>query len=322
VLIFIGSRRQTYLLRTMRRDERMPAWTCRTYQWLFRTRMLPAGTYIFVGVDRLDAGERRLGGQFYRHINSLRPGFRALNDPAVAMGRYRLLRTLYEQGINDFNAYLAAETARPERYPVFIRRNSTSTTPLSELIENGAALDNAIDKLIVEGEPPEDLLIIEFCSEPMDGVYHKQAEFRVGDRYAPNATQHSDNWYVKRKNRIDVPDALYHRDAEIVAKDPYAEPMRRVFEIAQIEYGRADFGFANGRPQVYEVNFNPELTTQRQRGRPHPLDRANWEESDSLMFAAMRAIDSNAKGSAPSLTNDELRQFRLRFWRNYAPQRY
>jgi hypothetical protein len=62
MLIFIGSRRQTHILRTLRRDARMPAWSTRTYAWLFRTFRLPAGTYVFVGIDRLDAAERRLAG--------------------------------------------------------------------------------------------------------------------------------------------------------------------------------------------------------------------------------------------------------------------
>ena len=36
MLIYIGSRRQTYLLRHMKPDARRPKWTGRTYAWLFR----------------------------------------------------------------------------------------------------------------------------------------------------------------------------------------------------------------------------------------------------------------------------------------------
>jgi hypothetical protein len=75
---------------------------------------------------------------------------------------------------------------------------------------------------------------------------------------------------------------------------------------------------------VFEVNFNPDITTQQERPRPNPLDRANWDRSDTLMFEAMQAISGagTATSSAPTLHTGELREFRLRFWRNYAPQRY
>lgn len=323
MLFFIGSRRHTHVLRHAQRDERMPAWTCRTYSWLFRTRALPAGTYIFTGIDRLDAGERRLAALFYRHLNAQGEGFRALNDPAIAMGRYRLLRTLHEAGINDFNVYLATEKQRPSRYPVFLRRNASSTAPLTGLLQAPAELEAAIGRLVAAGEVPEDLLIIEYCAEQAEaGIFVKQAEYRIGDRYVPSASQFSDGWYVKRATHIEVPDRLHHADAALIAADPYAAPLAPIFQIAGIEYGRADFGIVGGRPQIYEINFNPDLTTQWERPRPHPLNRANWDRSESLVFEAMHAIDTEAHGSIGTISNSELLAFRLRFWRNYAPQRY
>lgn len=323
MLIFIGSRRQTYLLRTMQRDERMPAWACHTYQWLFRTRSLPAATYVFVGVDRLDHGERRLAGQFYRHINGLGSGFRALNDPSVAMGRYRLLRTLHEQGINDFNAYLVAESARPERYPVFIRRNSSSVLPLTALLADKQALGREIDRLIGEGEVPEDLVILEYWSEEFKpGIFRKQSEYRVMETYIPTPTIYAGTWMVKVSNTIVVPDEYTGFDSEVLATNPFADVARRAFEVAGIEYGRADIGIVGGRPQIYEINFNPDVKTQRERPNKHKLLSALWDRSDTLFFEALGKASSPPAASKPSLRSDELDAFRLRFWRNYAPQRY
>lgn len=322
MLIYIGSRRQTHVLRTMWRDERMPRWICRTYSWLFRTRQLPAATYIFTGVDRLDAGERRLAAQFYRHINA-QTGFRALNDPAVAMNRFRLLRTLFEKGVNSFNAYLVPEKARPSRYPVFIRRNSASVPPLTGLLRDEVELDREINRLVAAGEVAEDLILIEYCAQEVEvGIFAKQAEYRIGNQYVPNATQFSDGWYVKRATHIEVPDRFHHADALMLEENPYAAPLARVFEIAGIEYGRADFGVVNGRPEVFEINFNPDLMTQRERPRRNPLNRANCDRSDTLLFEALHAIDTSERGSMKTIGNSELAQFRLRFWRNYAPQRY
>ena len=166
MFIFVGSRRQTYLLRHARADGRRPRWIGRTYHWLFRTRRLPAATYVFVGVDRLDNSERRLAASFYRHINGLGHGWRALNDPAIAMGRYRLLRSLHEAGVNDFNAYLGTEPLGEVAFPCFIRSATSSRPPLTGLLANGADLLGAIETLVALGHPKEDLLVIEYCAEP------------------------------------------------------------------------------------------------------------------------------------------------------------
>jgi len=323
MIIFIGSRRQTYLLRKMQRDERMPAWTCRSYQWLFRSIRLPAATYIFLGVDRLDSSERRLGGQFYRHINSLGEGWRALNDPAIAMGRYRLLRTLHEAGINDFNAYLVAEGARPSRYPVFIRRNGSSTMPLTDLVATPLQLSQEIDRLIAAGEVPEDMIVIEYCGEELrPGIYRKLSEYRIADRYIPTPTIYAGTWLVKVSNTLAVPDELMAFDVDVLERNPYAEVARRVFEIAGIEYGRADIGIVNGRPQFYEINFNPDVRTQRERPNNNQILSVLWDRSDTLFFDALSRVSEGGSGGKPSLWTNEINAFRLRFWRNYAPQRY
>jgi len=323
MIVFIGTRRQTHLLRTMRRDARMPEWHCHTYQWLFRTRRLPAATYIFLGVDRLDHAERRLAGQYYRHINGLGDGWRALNDPAIAMGRYRLLRSLHTAGVNDFNAYLAAEGVTPARFPVFIRRNSSSTPPLTGLVTAPKELQAEIDRLIAAGEPPEDLVIIEYAGEPLrPGLFQKQSEYRIADAYIPTPTIYAGDWVVKVSNTIPVPDDVAERDLKVMENNPFAAVARTAFEIAGIEYGRADIGIVGGRPQIYEINFNPDVRTQREQPNASPILARLWDQSDSLFFKALSEINSSARGTAPTLSNFDLTAFRLRFWRNYAPQRY
>ena len=323
MIIYIGTRRQTHLLRTMHRDARMPAWHCRTYQWLFRTRRLPAGTYIFLGVDRLDNAERRLAGQFYRHINAQGEGWRALNDPAIAMGRYRLLRSLHAAGINDFNAYLVAENLTPQRFPVFIRRNSSSTPPLTELLATPNALRGEIDRLLAAGEPPEDLVVIEYFGEPLrPGLFQKQSAYRIADRYIPTPTIYAGDWVVKVSNTIPVPDDVAERDVAIMTSNPFAAVARAAVEIAGIEYGRADIGIVAGRPQIYEINFNPDVRTQREQPNASAILGRLWDQSDSLFFKALSDVDSSVRGSARTLSSFDLTAFRLRFWRNYAPQRY
>ena len=38
---------------------------------------------------------------------------------------------------------------------------------------------------------------------------------------------------------------------------PFMETIKQVFEIANIEYGRVDFGIVAGKPVFYEINTNP-----------------------------------------------------------------
>jgi hypothetical protein len=323
MLIYIGPRRQTHLIRHARYDPRRPRMIGRTYSWLFRTRRLPAATYIFVGVDRLDMPERRLAGQFYRYINAQGPGFSALNDPATGMGRYRFLRTLYQRGINQFSAYLATEGYDGLRLPAFVRSASMSLPPLTSPLPSRAQLDSEIERLIVSGHPPEDLLIIELCGEPfVPGLWRKQAAYRFGDHYTASASIYSAEWYVKRSTQVLVADTILDYDREVLRTNPFEALAREVFAIANVEHGRIDIGFTDGRPQVYEVNYNPDLRTQMEMPNVQPALRDIWNRSDDMAFAALRAIDRPRGISARSLTTPELTAFRLRFWRNYAPQRF
>lgn len=324
MLIFIGPRRQTHTIRHLAPDGRRPRLAARSYSWLFRAWRLPAATYVFVAIDRLDVRERRLAAQFYRHLNGLGPGFRALNDPAVAMGRHRLLQSLHRAGINDFNACLASEPHVDLRFPVFVRSATQSLPPHTGLIEDKVALAAALDRLVAQGEPREDLLIIEHHAEAaVPGLYRKQAEYRFVDRYVPNASIYSRDWYVKYTNsETELPPGLLDEDARVMTENPFADVARRAFAIAGIEYGRADIGIVGGRPQIYEINFNPDLRSQRQRPNRNPILRELWSRSDAMVYEALTDLDVPRGRAAPTISNDELRQFRLRFWRNYAPQRY
>src|SRR4029079_4666966 len=76
-----------------------------------------------------------------------------------------------------------------------------------------------------------------------------------------------------------------------VAECPFAEILSKAFEIAGVEYGRVDYGLVDGRPQIYEINSNPDL---KLRPEPGPVVRRN--ESNALFTAnyldALKAIDT------------------------------
>jgi hypothetical protein len=324
VIICIGPRRAQVFINKITPELGYPHMVGRTYTWLYRTPVLPAATYLFWMIDRLDPAERRLAASFYRYINAQGDGYRALNDPAKGVGRFRLLRRLHEAGINDFNAYLVSEDRRPARFPVFIRNNTRSLKPLTPLLETQGELDRAVEALIAEGEPAEDLLIIELCSEPLKpGVHVRYSTFRIGDQVFPCYNIYEDNWYANWGTANLVDEAEHRREQAMLADSPYNDTLRRAFELADIEYGRADFGVVGGRPQIYEINFNPRLIpSDGKEFEPHPIRQENRWSVFRRRAEALHAIDGRGTGSVRTLTTDELRQFRLRFWRNYAPQRY
>lgn len=322
MIICIGPRRQLANLRGATSE--FPAMRGRTYSWLFRTPFLPAATYLFWHIDRLDPAERRIAAKFYRHLNSLGPGFRALNDPARAKGRFGVLETLHRAGINDFAAYCVADGTWPARYPVFLRRNTMSTPILTGLIPDRASLEKEIARLVAEGEPEDDLLVIEYAAEPMrDDLFCKLGVYRFGDRYVPYANMYERTWIINTGEPHHLTREEHLADQRQLADYPYLEVARQAFELCHIEYGRLDFGLVGGRPQIYEINFNPHLKNiVNARTDPDPVRRANLDWVDAQKIKALHAIDGTGRGWARTLALPELRRFRLMPWRNYAPERY
>ncbi len=322
MIICLGPRRQLANLRKVTPE--FPRMVGRTYTWLFRTPRLPAATYLFWHVDRLDSAERRIAAKFYRHINGLGAGFRALNDPAKAKGRLGVLETLHRAGINHFAAYPVSDGVMPARYPVFLRRNTMSTTMLTGLIPDELQLRAEIDRLVGEGEPEDDLLIIEYAAEPMrDDVFRKMGVYRIGDAYIPYVNLYQRNWIVDDGEPLLLTHEEHVADKALLANFPWLEMARRAYELCHIEYGRLDFGLVGGEPQVYEINFNPHLRRMiTKKTDPNPVRRENMNTVDAMKIAALHAIDSHGRGSAPTLNLNELLRFRLMPWRNYAPERY
>ena len=326
MLIFIGPRRQTDRIRAARKLGIFPRMETWTYSKLYRTRRIPAATYIFLTIDRMDMFEKRIAGKFYAHINSLGPGWRALNNPQMGIGRRPLLRRLKQEGINDFEGYLAVENIAPRMFPVFVRRHAMSVKPLTDLIHTQAELDATLDKLIAEGEPPEDLLITEMRPEMLHGnIYVHRQVHRIAETYFISYLTYDTHW-LNQAGKPNLPGiglAEHQAEHEFMRSTEYLPTIRKAFELAHIEYGRADFAIVDGRPQFYEINFNPWMgLSDDKRADDHPLRLENRHYSDKQRIAALHAIDSNAKGSAPTIEDKDLVRFRLMPWRNYAPERY
>jgi hypothetical protein len=229
-----------------------------SYEEAFQRPRLSRAVHVFTDVDRLSPPDRRQAAQLFRQLQD--QGVAVLNDPARVPSRFGLLRMLHNAGINSFNAYRIEEGRSPERWPVFLRVEGSHGYPSSGLLEDASALEMAIAAALEEGHPSCDLLMVEYCAEPLhDTLFRKLASFRMGDRGFAHACVHENSWLVKYGTLGIATEADYEDDLRIVRDDPHGEVVRRAFELAGISYGRADFGLVNGRVEIYEINTNPSL---------------------------------------------------------------
>jgi len=246
-------------------------------------------TYIFTDIDRLAPDLLLHMSKIYRQLRD--EGHRVLNDPVRTLGRFGLLRALNRAGINDFDCYRADELSTPKRWPVFLRVEGNHGEPLSGLLENEKQLKDAVDESRDGGTPIKDLLIIEYLAEPVrPGVFRKLSVFKLGERLIGFPSVHEDNWLVKYGAPGLADETLYEEDYGFVADNPFLPLMSRVFGIAGVDYGRVDFGLVDGRPQIYEINTNPDVKLRPQRN-PNARRNETIDLFREKYLDAMQALD-------------------------------
>jgi hypothetical protein len=305
---FLVTRGHGYTHECLRKTPQAPPTSLMTYDQLLRSRWLRRATYIFADIDRLSFWDLELVAHAYLEMERL--GLRVLNNPAKVKTRYALLRALHRAGLNDFNIYRADEINSSIRFPVFLRKNQLHDGPLTDLLHSAQELEKAIAAAVNSGTPVENLVVIEFAAEPVrPGLYRKLGAYRVGDVIVPTVSAHDTVWLAKYGQLGIAGEALYRDEWELLKTNPFAGHLNKAFEIAGIEYGRADFGIYKGRVQIYEINTNPMINEPT----PHPF--AIREESTRLCWEkyleALRTLDSGG-GWPVRLPNGTLQRRRVR----------
>lgn len=266
------------------------------YDEVLKKSAVQRGTYVFTDLDRLDIFDLIAASRLFQRLKE--NGCRAFNDPARVRTRLALLRSLYRHKLNPFDAYSLEDGERPERFPVFIRIAEEHTEgPLTDLIWDQETLESAIEAVLEAGYPRRTLIITEYAAEPVrPGIYRKLSVFRVADRYLPHVCVHDLNWIVKSGKTGIAPMDLYDEELEILQKNPFADAMKKVFEDAEIEYGRVDFGLVDDRPCVYEINTNPTISGPY----PHPIPQRveSMKIGWSALIASLVEIDDPDASSA------------------------
>lgn len=265
MIVVLTTRSHSYTHRVLTAERRLDLQLV-SYDVAFRSRRLPAATYIFTDLDRLGYFELELAARLYRQLR--RAGLKTLNDPARVSQRFKLLRQLKCCGINDFNVWSLNDVDVPDRFPVFLRTASAHRGVLTGLLENRDALERAVAAAVDKGVPERELLAVEYCAEPVaPGLFRKLSVYRVGERMISATCVHDSQWVAKMGVKGIASPALYEDELRIVRENPHGEVMRQVFSMANIDYGRADFALVRGRPQVYEINTNPLIEAPQ----PHPV---------------------------------------------------
>jgi hypothetical protein len=88
----------------------------------------------------------------------------------------------------------------------------------------------------------------------------------------------SEHWNVKAENRIRTEASVDETDQYFLA-NPHKDQLMPYFEIAGIEYGRADFGVMDGEIQMWEINDNPQYFGRR------PMFRNRYGKGEVFMSA-------------------------------------
>jgi hypothetical protein len=279
------------------------------YRRLLEAKEILSGTWVFCDIERLAPWELRLAAETARLMREA--SVRVLNDPARAVYRYELLLRLHEAGFNGFRAWRAEDGIPPARFPVFLRFESDHKEPISDLIENEKLLAAELDTLEARGIPRRGLIIIEYQAEPLaPGVFRKFAAYRFGERIVADHLVHETTWLVKN-GAAEAWNADRYADEKAYVRDnPHSHELMRAFEIAKIEYGRADYGLVGGKVQVWEINTNPMVPRGDPAAAPPERTEATILARDNRL-AALLALDS-AGGQPIQMDSEMLLEHRKR----------
>jgi len=278
-----------------------------SYERLLRTGRVRRATYVFTDIERLSPWELRAAADLFRALSDA--GLRCLNDPARVKSRVELLRALHRAGINPFDVYRADEQPRPERFPVFLRFETDHGWPLSELLEDQKSLDAALDALRRAGTSLRGVIVVEHCPGLYaQGLWHKWGTFRVGSAISVDHISVDDKWLVKYGDWDKLTDEVVVDEHDAVASNRFAAELQKAFDIAGIDFGRADHAMVGGRTVIYEINTNPNIG--RYVPDPKPLRLQTQTIGRERLARALEAIDTKGGGNVAVTPTPLLRKWR------------
>ena len=279
-----------------------------SYERLFRQKELRSGTWVFADHERLSNFEIALAAKVANRLE--RGGARVLNHPAHVLGRHDLLKALNAAGINRFSAWRCESRPRPNSFPVFIRNEFDHLSADLELIADQPALDATLSRMRENGIPLAGKLVIEYAGQEVSpGVWQRFATYRVGHRLIAHHNVVDFRWAakdVRDKQRLlahPMFGTFLENERRFVKGNMHEGVLRQAFDLAGIDYGRADFSLIDGRPQIFEINTNPAHGSHNTIYREtHPQRVETQRLAEDRLYAALR--DANLPAGARIALDD------------------
>jgi hypothetical protein len=266
-----------------------------SYEDLPHTRELPAGTYVFADLEQLSDEQTALAAHLWEQLAASGRPVRLLNHPRRFVRRYDLLAMLHARGENSFRAYRITELNRPPQFPVFLRNEDDHSGSRTELLRTKRELDRALARLFLRGLPLRDLLVVEFCdTSDAAGIFRKYSAFCLGGRILPRHLIFSREWMLKTPDLLG-PERL-REERDYLETNPHEARLREIFRLAQVDYGRMDYGVLGGRLQVWEINTNPFVMMHPAKYQPEHLPAQEWFAA--RVQEALEALDTSAPADA------------------------
>ena len=271
----------------------------RPYESLRTSLEVGGSAHIFGALDQLTPSGHAAVAALYDQLSPHYPAGRLLNDPRRIRRRYDLLTTLFDAGINNFKAWRVADANAAMRYPVFVREESGHGGPLTGLLRTRRELGRALLALRARGFRADDLLVVEFCDlSDAEGRYRSASAVRVGEHIVPVHLLSGSHWMLKW-DASDHDERAMQAHLDYVVGNPHEAWVRRIFDLARIDYGRIDYGIRGDELRAWEINTNPTLGPPR--GRPPaplaPKLEAMLTESrvffHNALVRAFQSIDSD-----------------------------
>ncbi len=254
---------------------------------------LPPGAHVFADLERLLRPELAMVRRLHHRLAAQPDSYVTLNDPVAWRDRLGLLDELARLGINDFRAYRLRDLDTELRFPAFLRWANEHSGNLGDLVRSDAELRERVIERVSRRRRMFDrhLLVVEQSNaRSADGLVRKYSAIKIGDHLIPRHVLFSRRWMVK-KPKIVTP-ATAEEEREFVETFPHEKQLREIYAIAGLDYGRIDYGFSNGRLQVWEINTNPVIVPLPEQIAPLRLPAQ--ERSAAAIVAAFEDLASSA----------------------------
>jgi hypothetical protein len=104
----------------------------------------------------------------------------------------------------------------------------------------------------------ENAMIVEYISTRNErGYYSVYSSTKYGGIVYPRYFKYAKKWVVKSRKLVMNPETM-REGAEYIKNHPHKEWIEKCFDLANIDYGRIDYGKSkNGHLNVWEINTNP-----------------------------------------------------------------